>query len=94
MLIPTFFVLTPSVIALGIYMLLYYSKDPENRVTDPRFMLALACFAVIAGYLFVIVEQYDPTIPSMIACAASVILLAVAVVMTWTRLQPMRGTRW
>ncbi|MBS0562458.1 MAG: hypothetical protein JSR21_20615 [Proteobacteria bacterium] len=85
MTIPTFVILPPAIVALIIYMLLYYARDPENRITDWRFLLALACFCVIAGHMFVVIEGLQGPVPSMIALAASLALFGVAVAMAWTR---------
>jgi membrane associated rhomboid family serine protease len=71
MIIPTVLIVPPAILAFIIYMWMYYEKDPENRLTDLRMLLAIACFGIIVGYLTVIVQGYDRTVPSMVCCAAA-----------------------
>jgi hypothetical protein len=75
MIIPTVLIIPPAILALIIYMWMYYQKDPENRLSDWRMILAIASFAVIFAYEFVLVQGYDRTVPSMVCCALAVALL-------------------
>jgi peptidoglycan/LPS O-acetylase OafA/YrhL len=87
MIIPTFLILPPAIFGFILYLWMYYELDPEKRLTDLRMLLALACMAVIIGYMVVIVQQYDRTIPSMVCCAAALGLLICAILMR--RRQPL-----
>jgi hypothetical protein len=83
MIIPTILIIPPAILALLLFMLVYYQRDPPNRITDRRFLLALACFAVIAGQMVVIVQHYDGTIPSVVLFVAAMGLLIVALWHAW-----------
>jgi O-antigen/teichoic acid export membrane protein len=75
MIVPTFLIIPPAILALIIYMWMYYEKDPENRITDARMMLAIASCAVVFAYMVVLIQGYDRTVPSMVCCALAVVLL-------------------
>jgi tryptophan-rich sensory protein len=79
MIIPTFLIIPPAIAALIVYLWMYYEKDPEKRLTDLRMVLAIACFVVMFVYMVVIVQGYDREVPSMVCCAAAVILLVVSI---------------
>jgi uncharacterized membrane protein len=81
MIISTFLILPPAIVAFIIYLWMYYELDPEKRLTDLRMLLAIACVVVIMTHMVVIVQQYDRAIPSMISCAAAFGLLICAIVM-------------
>ncbi len=70
-------------LALMIFMWMYYERDPEQRLTDARMMLAMACFVLIAAYMVVIVQGYDRTVPSIVCCAIAVALLIGSIGMRW-----------
>jgi ABC-type phosphate transport system permease subunit len=91
MVIPTWLILTPAMIALGVYMWLYYERDPPNRVLELRFLCALGCFAVVAGYMFVMIQSYRLAVPSMVFGAAALALLVNAgVLVVLRRATPLR----
>ncbi len=75
MIIPTFLIIPPAILAFIIYLWMYYEKDPENRLSDLRMVLAIACFGVIAVYMIVLVQRYDRTVPSMVCFVAALGLL-------------------
>jgi hypothetical protein len=91
MIIPTVLILLPAIAALIVFMWLYYELDPVKRVTDLRMLLAFICFLVMAGYMFVIIQGYDRTVPSMVFCVLAMALLIVSVHMR--RRQPFLNPR-
>ena len=84
-LIPTYFVVPPAIVALLLYMWLYYERDPVNRVTDVRFLLGVGCFFVVVAQMFVVIRRYDQRISSMALFVLALALLACAVWMVLTR---------
>ncbi len=78
MIIPTYLIIPPAVVALILYLYLYYMRNPDNRVTDLRFLLAIGCFVVVAAQMFVIVQGYQGTASSVVLCLGSLGLLGTA----------------
>jgi uncharacterized membrane protein YfcA len=75
MIVPTYLIITPAFVALNVYMFLYWKHDPENRVTDRRFLLGVACVAVIMIQMGALIQRYQGEILSMLLCVAAVALL-------------------
>jgi hypothetical protein len=93
MIIPTYFIIPPAILALLLYLVLYYKRNPDNRLTDLRFLLAFCCFLVVAGQMFVIVQSYQGTVPSVALCLAALGLLGTAVWMLLDRPTVIAGGR-
>jgi hypothetical protein len=81
MIVPTFLIIPPAIIAFIIYLWMYYELDPAKRLTDLRMLLAIASFLVILAYMVVIVQRYDQAIPSIVCCAAAFGLLICSILM-------------
>jgi len=88
MIVPTFLIIPTAIVALVLYLWLYYERNPVNRVTDLRFLLALGCFGVIIAQLVVMVQRYDPKVPSLVLFLAALGLLIGAIMMRRRRLPP------
>ncbi len=85
MIIPTYLIIPPAILALILYLALYYMRNPDSRVTDLRFLLGIACFVVVMGQTFVIVQGYQATVPSVVLCLAALGLLVGAIRMLFDR---------
>jgi hypothetical protein len=83
--IPTVLIIPPAILAMVVYMGLYYKRDPDNRVTDARFLLAMVCVAVIFGQMFVVIQGYDQRYSSLVFFTAVLGLLIGAVWMIFGR---------
>jgi hypothetical protein len=79
MIIPTYLIIPPAIVAMSMYLWRYYQVNPANRVTDPRFMLGCACFAMVVAQMVVIIQDYDRTIPSLVIFVGVLGLLAGAI---------------
>ncbi len=85
MLIPTWVIIPPALAALIVFMLLYWEFNPNNRVTDQRFLLGIACCAVVFAQMFILIQGYHWPIVSMLICLGAWGLLIGAVWMVWSR---------
>jgi hypothetical protein len=83
--IPTGLIIPTAILAMIVYMGLYYKRDPDNRVTDARFLLAMVCVAVIFGQMFVVIQGYDQTVSSVVFFIAALMLLIGAIWMIFGR---------
>jgi hypothetical protein len=83
--IPTVLIVPTAILAMVVYMGLYYKVDPDNRVTDARFLLAMACVAVIFGQMVVVVQGYDQRVSSLVFFTAAIVLLIGAIWMIFGR---------
>jgi hypothetical protein len=84
--IPTWLIIPPAIVALILYLALYYVHNPDNRITDLRFLLGVGCFVVVSAQMFVIIQGYDQTVSSIVLCLAALGLLGVAIWMVVDRL--------
>jgi hypothetical protein len=85
MIVSSYLIMPPAIAALVIYVILYYQKNPENRITDLRFLLAMACFGVIAGNILLMVLRVEQSWPLLGLFAVSVALLLAALAILLTR---------
>jgi hypothetical protein len=85
MVISNYLIIPPAIVAFVLFMWNYYRIDPENRLTDKHFVLAFVCFLVALGPIMPGIIGYDPAVPSYVLFAASIVLLAVAIL--WRRTQ-------
>jgi len=83
MIIPTALIIPPAILALIFYLWLYYVRNPENRVSDVRFLLALACVGVMGAQIFTVIRNYELHVASVVLCAAAFGLLMAAGWMLW-----------
>ncbi len=93
MIIPTYLIVPPAIVALIVYLFLYYQHNPDNRVTDLRFLLAIACFVVVSAQMIVIIQGYEQTVISIVLCLAALGLLGVAIWMAFDRPTVVSGKR-
>jgi hypothetical protein len=75
MIVPTYLIITPAFVALNVYMFLYWKHDPDNRITDRRFVLGMASVAVIMVQMIALIQRYQGQILSMVLCVIAVALL-------------------
>jgi amino acid transporter len=87
MIVPTYLIVPPAMAAMALYMLLYYVWNPENRITDRRFLLGLACVAVVVGQMVMLILRIQQAIPSAILVLAAWGLLVFAI-WSWQRRRP------
>jgi hypothetical protein len=73
------------IVAFIVFLGLYYQHNPDKRVTDPRFLLAIGCFVVVAAQMVVIIQGYAQTVSSIVLCLAALGLLGVAIWMVCDR---------
>jgi hypothetical protein len=85
MIIPTYLIVPPAIVALNVFMWLYWRRDPDNRVTDPRFMLGIGCVVVVMAQMVVVVQRYDQRFTSMVLFVAAVGFLIVSIRMLMVR---------
>jgi hypothetical protein len=81
--VPTWLIITPAILAFIVYMGLYYVQNPDNRVTDLRFLLGIGCFVVVSLQMFVLIQGYDQAVSSIVLCLAALGLLGVAIWMVF-----------
>ncbi len=75
MIVPTYLIIPPAFAALNVYMFLYWKHDPDNRITDRRFVLGMASVAVILIQMISLIQRYQGEILSMLLCAVAFGLL-------------------
>ncbi len=93
MIIPTWLIIPPAILAFIVYIGLYYLHNPDNRVTDLRFLMAIACFVVVVAQMVVIIQGYEQTVTSIVLCLAALGLLGVSIWMALDRPTVVSGKR-
>jgi chromate transport protein ChrA len=91
MIIPTYLIIPPAIVAMAMYLWRYYQYNPANRVMDLRFVLGSACFAMVVAQMVVIIQDYDRTIPCLVIFMCVLFLLAGAIWMFLHKPTPQQG---
>ena len=84
--IPSFLIVPGFLLAFALFCWEYYVENPDDRLTDRRFLLAAA--SLLLALVYVALNAADPALTggvSVLFFVASAVLLALSAVMTRRR---------